>query len=721
MQEATVERPMTEEVIATEVLELLKELGREAAAEVVQQQIPEDKVRCVEKILLRYQGTDTAIPVDFTMDLAAMTAQFEALYISRFGFAMPDKPLIVDTATVEAIGETGNSSRAVGGGEADEGAACGPIGNVRAYWDGEWRDTDVYQREDMPLGMKVEGPAILSEKVGTTLVEPEWAAEVTPGGLALRRVVAKKRTVAIGTTCNPIYLEVFNNLFMSIAEQMGYTLQNTSFSVNMKERLDFSCAIFDPDGQLIANAPHMPVHLGSMGESIRTVMRRNADSMRPGDVYVLNDPYNGGTHLPDVTVVSPVFDEAGAEVIFYVGSRGHQSDIGGITPASMPPNSTSVDEEGILINNFKLVDEGVLKEKEFRELLCSGPYPARNPDVNLADIRAQIASNNKGAQELRKMVAQFGLETVQAYMGHVQDNAEEAVRRAISAFRTGEYTYETDSGAVVKCRIEINEEERSAVVDFTGTSGQLSTNFNAPSAVCRAATMYVFRTLVNDEIPMNEGCLKPITLIIPEGSMLNPQYPAAVVAGNVETSQVVTDTLYAALKVMAASQGTMNNTTFGNENYQYYETVCGGSGAGPTFEGTDAVHTHMTNSRLTDPEILEFRYPVAVEKFEIRRGSGGRGRHRGGDGAFRRLRFLEPMELSLLSNHRKVCLPPVETSHAPYLTPHAVTWLPLRQMSRANGLLGHLRKAQAAPPLVVQNARPPANLLGDMRTIAAGC
>jgi len=410
----------------------------------------------------------------------------------------------------------------------------------------------------------------------------------------------------------------------------------------MKERLDFSCAVFDAEGQLIANAPHMPVHLGSMGESIRVVMRRNAGSMQPGDVFVLNDPYN------------PVFDASGAEVLFYVGSRGHHSDIGGLTPASMPPASTVVEEEGVLIDNFKLVDNGVLQEQGFRELLASAKYPARNPDTNVADIQAQIASNNKGIAELRKMVEYYGLATVRAYMGHVQDNAEESVRRVISAFTTGAFEYPMDNGAKIKVRISIDEASRSADVDFTGTSSQLQSNFNAPAAVVRAAVMYVFRTLVDDDIPMNEGCLKPIRLIIPKGTMLNPEYPAAVVAGNVETSQAVTDALYGALKVMGAAQGTMNNFTFGNSQYQYYETVCGGSGAGPDFDGTDAVHTHMTNSRMTDPEILEFRYPVLLEEFSIRHGSGGQGRHRGGHGVNRRIRFNEGMEINIISNHRKI-------------------------------------------------------------------
>jgi 5-oxoprolinase (ATP-hydrolysing) len=441
---------------------------------------------------------------------------------------------------------------------------------------------------------------------------------------------------------------------MSIAEQMGLRLQNTAYSVNIKERLDFSCALFDAEGNLIANAPHMPVHLGSMGESIKTVIRLNAGKMKPGDVYVLNAPYNGGTHLPDVTVITPVFDSEGEEILFYVGSRGHHADIGGITPGSMPPGSKVVEEEGVLIDNFLLVEQGRFREKETVALLTSGRYPARNVQQNIADLQAQIAANEKGVQELRRMVAHFGLDVVRAYMRHVQDNAEESVRRVIGVLKDGEFDYPLDNGARIRVRIEIGKDKRSARIDFSGTSPQLPNNFNAPSAVCMAAVLYVFRTLVDDDIPLNAGCLKPLEVIIPDGSMLRPRYPAAVVAGNVETSQCITDALYGALGVLAASQGTMNNFTFGNERYQYYETVAGGSGAGPDFDGADVVQTHMTNSRLTDPEVLEWRYPVRLESFEIRHGSGGSGRRRGGHGAVRRMRFLEPMTAAILSGHRLV-------------------------------------------------------------------
>ncbi|HWS12333.1 MAG TPA: hydantoinase B/oxoprolinase family protein [Rhodocyclaceae bacterium] len=487
------------------------------------------------------------------------------------------------------------------------------------------------------------------------MVEPGWQARVLAGGeLLLERAQPRRGRQAPGTRVDPVRLEIFNNLFMSIAEQMGATLANCAHSVNIKERLDFSCAVFDAAGNLIANAPHIPVHLGSMGESIRTVIARNAGQMRPGDAWALNDPYHGGTHLPDVTVVTPVFGDEGAAPLFYVASRGHHADIGGITPGSMPPDSTSVEQEGVLLDNFKLLDGGRLREPELRALLAGARYPARNPEQNLADLRAQIAANEKGAQELRRMVAEFGLDAVRAYMGHVQDNAEEAVRRAIAVLRDGEFACPMDNGALVRVAVRVDHAARSAVIDFGGTSAQLPGNFNAPRAVCMAAVLYVFRTLVDDEIPLNEGCLKPLRVIIPEGSMLDPRSPAATVAGNVETSQCIVDALYGALGAMAASQGTMNNFTFGDDRHQYYETICGGSGAGPGFDGTDAVQTHMTNSRLTDPEVLEWRFPVRVERFAIRRGSGGRGHWRGGDGVERRILFLEPMSAAILSNRRAV-------------------------------------------------------------------
>jgi 5-oxoprolinase (ATP-hydrolysing) len=517
-----------------------------------------------------------------------------------------------------------------------------------------WHEAPLYRREDLAPGQRVDGPAILAEANATTVVEPEWRASVTPlNHLVLERVRPRAGRVALGTQVDPVMLEIFNNLYMSIAEQMGLRLQNTAYSVNIKERLDFSCALFDAEGNLIANAPHMPVHLGSMGESIKTVIRLNAGKMRPGDVYVLNAPYNGGTHLPDVTVITPVFSSDN-EILFYVGSRGHHADIGGITPGSMPPGSKVVEEEGVLIDNFLLVEQGRFREKETVALLASGRYPVRNVQQNIADLRAQIAANEKGVQELRRMVEHFGLDVVRAYMRHVQDNAEESVRRVIGVLKDGEFDYPLDNGARIRVRIEIGEDRRSASIDFSGTSPQLPNNFNAPAAVCMAAVLYVFRTLVEDDIPLNAGCLKPLAVSIPDGCMLRPRYPAAVVAGNVETSQCITDALYGALGVLAASQGTMNNFTFGNDRFQYYETIAGGSGAGQGFDGADVVQTHMTNSRLTDPEVLEWRFPVRLESFEIRHGSGGRGRWRGGNGAVRRIRFLEPMTAAILSGHRLV-------------------------------------------------------------------
>jgi len=453
---------------------------------------------------------------------------------------------------------------------------------------------------------------------------------------------------------DPVRLEIFKNLYQFIAEQMGIVLQNTAASVNIKERLDFSCAIFDASGSLVANAPHIPVHLGSMSESVRSLIKDKGNTLKPGNVYLSNNPYNGGTHLPDVTAITPVFHSDGKQIIFYVASRGHQADIGGITPGSMPPHSTTIEEEGILFDNFLLVEQGVFQETAVQEVLLNHPYPARNPEQNIADFKAQIAANERGVQELYKMVDQYGLETVQAYMKFVQANAEEAVRRAIDLLRDGSFSYEMDNGAKIKVKVTIARESRSATIDFTGTSGQLNSNFNAPQAVTQAAVLYVFRTLVDDAIPLNAGCLNPLEIIIPSGCMLNPTYPAAVVAGNVETSQTIVDALYGALEVMAASQGTMNNFTFGNERYQYYETICGGSGAGANFDGTDAVHTHMTNSRLTDPEVLENRYPVQVESFSLRPDSGGKGQSSGGNGVIRRIRFLEPMTANILSSHRLV-------------------------------------------------------------------
>ncbi len=661
MREQSVERRFDEAGL-TAAHEQLDALERAAREELRLQGEADDTLRVSRRLMLRYQGTDTALPVAWA-DIDAMRTAFEAAYRQRFAFLLPGRPLVIESAVVEAAGCAG-AGASLAPAKARDGALDAQT-QVRVYVDGDWRDAPLFDREVMVEGDTIDGPAIVAEANATTVVEPGWRARMTPdGNLVLERHVPRPRRVAVGTDADPVMLEIFNNLFMSIAEQMGYRLQNTAHSVNIKERLDFSCAVFDPQGHLVANAPHMPVHLGSMGASVRAVIDAHAvrDPLAPGDVYVLNDPYAGGTHLPDITVITPVFDTEGREILFFVGSRGHHSDVGGKTPGSMPPDSAHIDEEGVLLTDFPLVRTGHMREDEMRETLLSARFPARNPDQNLADLRAQIAANEKGREELTKMVAQFGLDVVHAYMRHVQDNAEESVRRVIGALRDGNFELPLDNGATIRVRITVDRQHRSAVVDFGGTSPQQPNNFNAPLAVTMAAVLYVFRTLVDDEIPMNDGCLKPIEVRVPEGSMLNPHYPAAVVAGNVETSMCITNCLYGALGVMASGPPTMNNFTFGNERYQYYETISGGSGAGGRFDdkgelvggfdGTSVVQTHMTNSRLTDPEILETRYPVRLESFEIRAGSGGEGRWRGGDGAVRRVRFLEPMTASILANGR---------------------------------------------------------------------
>jgi 5-oxoprolinase (ATP-hydrolysing) len=629
------------------------ELEGAARSEVAAQLVDARRIDLKRTVHLKYEGTDTTLEIEHGGE-AEVLARFEREYRVRYGFLMPGRPLVIEAVAVEAIAATGDAGAGVAPGPPRAGPLA-PLGINDLYAAGRHHRAPVFDREQLRAGERIDGPAVIRERNATTVVEPGWAATLTArDDLVLERVVALARTHAIGTTADPVLLEVFNNLFMSIAEQMGVTLANTSYSVNIKERLDFSCALFDAEGNLIANAPHMPVHLGSMGESVKTVIDRRTGTMKPGDVFVLNAPYNGGTHLPDVTVIAPVFDDAGDEVWFYVASRGHHADIGGITPGSMPPDSRHVDEEGVLLDNVQLVAQGRFLDDEMRALLTGGRYPARNPEQNLADLRAQVAACAKGIDELRRMVAHFSLPVVRAYMQHVQDNAEEAVRRVLDVLTDGEFEYALDSGAKVRVKIIIDRPSRRATIDFTGTSGELPDNFNAPSAVCKAAVLYVFRTLVDDEIPMNAGCLKPLDIVIPEGSMLSPRYPAAVVAGNVETSQVITDTLYGALGVLAGSQGTMNNFTFGNATHQYYETISGGSGAGPDFDGCDVVQTHMTNSRLTDPEVLEWRFPVRLESYAIRAGSGGAGRHRGGNGGDRRIRFLEPMTAVMLANHRRV-------------------------------------------------------------------
>ena len=631
----------------------VRPLVREAVAELAGQGIAEENIQTSITAALRYTGTDTALEVPLA-GFSELRGAFDALHRRQFGFVDGGRPLIIEAVRVEAAGAEERITEHA----AASGAAAGApdaLENVAVFTGGRARDVPLFARETLAAGQKIEGPAIIVEENATTVVEPGWSLDVNRfGHLILHRASPREAGAAVGTDADPVMLELFNNLFMSIAEQMGAVLANTATSVNIKERFDFSCALFDAAGGLVANAPHLPVHLGSMGESVATIIRARNGAMKPGDVYVLNAPYNGGTHLPDITVVTPVFDEAGPEILFYVASRGHHADIGGTTPGSMPPDSRSVDEEGVLIDNFQLVAGGRFLEREARELLESGAYPSRNPDQNIADFRAQIAANERGAAEIRSMIGHFGIKVVQAYMRHVKDNAAEAVRRVLDRLPDGDFARNLDNGGTIKVAISVDRSRRRATVDFTGTSSQSETNFNAPSAVCRAAVLYVFRCLVDDDIPLNDGCLDPIDLVIPEGSLLSPRYPAAVVAGNVETSQRITDVLFGAARAMASAQSTMNNFTFGDERYQYYETICGGAGAGPDFDGASAVHTHMTNTRLTDPEVLEWRFPVILERFSLRPGSGGAGRHWGGDGVIRKIRFLEPMTAAILSGSRTV-------------------------------------------------------------------
>jgi 5-oxoprolinase (ATP-hydrolysing) len=609
--------------------------------------------RFEHRLSIRYEGTDTALDVAPGSE-ASVRSAFEAQYRQRFAFTSPGTPLIVESATVELIVPATVANGSIGAEASNDRPSV-----VTVFMAGEARQARLMAREALPVGQPLAGPAILYDASATTVVEPGWTVTRTRAGdLVLARTGTSRSAEAAAdlATPDPVRLEIFNNLFMAIAEQMGQALQNTALSVNIKERLDFSCALFDAEGRLVANAPHMPVHLGSMGDSVRAMRERAQASergLKPGDVYLINNPYDGGTHLPDLTVVMPVFG-TGAVPDFYAAARGHHADVGGRTPGSMPPDSQSLDEEGVLFDSLLVVEHGRLLEADFRSALAAGPWPARDPDRNVGDLRAQIAACARGAAELDCIVAQYGRETVIAYMRHVQDNAAEAVRQVLDRLPDRSFSYEMDNGAVVRVAITVDREARRARIDFTGTSEQLSSNFNAPPSISRAAVLYVMRTLVDDAIPMNDGCLEPIDIVIPDGSMLKPTYPAAVVAGNVETSQVITDAVYGATGALAAAQGTMNNFTFGNARHQYYETICGGAGAGPDFDGASAVHTHMTNSRLTDPEVLEWRFPVLLESFEVRRGSGGAGRQRGGDGVIRRIRFREPMTAAILSNRRRV-------------------------------------------------------------------
>ncbi len=670
-RERSIEAPLDDATMRN-LESLAYELGSAATEELLDQGVEHDAIAIESFVHLRYGGTDTALPVPLS-EPGFMRRDFEALHRQRFGFISPEKDIVAAAIEVAASGGSGSPSpgeRGEGWGEGRtqtvaQAAAphpsplprCRQPGRretTRFYSRGAWHEAPVVLREALVPGTELAGPALVIEPHQTIVVEPGWKLVLTArNDIVMTRAVPRARE-RLTSAADPVLLEVFNNLFMAIAEQMGEALRNTAQSVNIKERLDFSCAVFDATGALVANAPHLPVHLGSMDRSVETIIRERGAEMRPGDAYMLNAPYNGGTHLPDITVVTPVFDDAGARVLFYVASRGHHEDIGGLTPGSMTPRATIIGEEGVYIDNVRLVDGGRFLEQETRALLTSATYPARRPDKNIADLKAQVAANAKGEAELRRMVMHFGHDVVQAYMHHVQDNAEEAVRRLLSRLDDGHFRVETDQGAAVEVHISIDRAKRTAKVDFTGTSAQQPNNFNAPEPVTRAAVLYTFRVMVDEPIPMNAGCLKPIEIVIPDGSMLRPAYPAAVVAGNVETSQIVTNALFAALGALGSAQGTMNNLTFGNDRLQYYETLCSGAPAGPGFDGAAAVHVHMTNTRLTDPEILELRYPVLVEEFSIRRGSGGKGKWTSGDGTRRVIRFLERMNCAILSGYRRV-------------------------------------------------------------------
>ncbi|MFF3513973.1 hydantoinase B/oxoprolinase family protein [Streptomyces sp. NPDC002573] len=682
MREQSVEAPLEPDSMPR-VRETADDLEDAARAELLAEDVPEDRIRVARRAQLRYDGTDTTLTVELT-EPDRMRRAFEDRHRATYSFTL-DRPIVVEALSVEATGITQPPDLSALA--PYEGRAAAPE-TVRLHTGGAWRDVPLHRREHLPPGETVTGPAIITETSATTVVDDDWRAAATDDGHLVMERLAVTESSELDTEVDPVLLEVFNNLFMSIAEQMGARLESTAQSVNIKERLDFSCALFDPDGNLVANAPHIPVHLGSMGTSVKEVIRRRAGAMRPGDTYAVNDPYHGGTHLPDVTVITPVFDTEGERILFHVASRGHHAEIGGIAPGSMPAHSRTIEQEGILFDNWLLAENGRFREEETLRLLTEAPHPSRNPKTNLADLRAQIAANRKGVDEVGRMIESFGLDVVQAYMKHVQDNAEEAVRRVVDALDDGECAYETDSGAVIRVRVRVHRDSRSATIDFTGTSPQLTTNFNAPFAVVNAAVLYVFRTLVADDIPLNDGCLRPLDIVVAPGSMLAPEPPAAVVAGNVETSQSLTGALYAALGVQAEGSGTMNNVTFGNDRYQYYETVASGSGAGDGFPGAPVVQTHMTNSRLTDPEILEWRLPVLLDEFAVRYGSGGAGRWCGGDGAVRRIRFQEPMTVSTLSQHRRV--PPYGMAGG---GPGA---LGANRVERADGTVLHLEGSDSA-------------------------
>jgi len=654
-RQTAVEEPFEADVVKR-LAGRFETIDRESTAEVEGQGVAPSIIDTRHRLHLRYAGTDTALVIAHG-SCAEILQRFEAHHRAQFGFVSPDKSIVIEAIEVESIG---------GGASADEPRydlrdAHAPVHErARLFTGDQFHHVPVVLRDEMQPGHRVEGPAMIIESIGTIVVEPGWTARMNARRhVVLNRPLTLERARSVGTQADPVMLEIFNNLFMSIAEQMGVTLQATADSVNIKERLDFSCAVFNADGALVANAPHLPVHLGSMDKSVESVIRQRKGRFAAGDVFVINAPYDGGTHLPDITVVTPVFDRAGETLLFFVASRGHHADIGGLTPGSASPDATRVDQEGVLIECFQMMDRGQFQEQALWALLTEGQHPARNPKQNIADLKAQAAANEKGVQQLYAMVEQFGLDVVYAYMGHVQENAAEAVRGAIDALTDSSFRLEMDGGRRIQVAIRCDRKRRRATVDFTGTSLQQPDNFNAPRPVTNAAVLYCFRTIVDADIPMNAGCLEPIDIVLPDGTMLSPQYPAAVVAGNTEVSQVVTNALLGALGVNAAAQGTMNNFIWGNDRYQNYETICGGAGAGIDnqghgFPGADAVQCHMTNTKLTDPEVLETRFPVLLERFEIRRGSGGAGRFRGGNGAIRILRFDIPMEVNLITGHREV-------------------------------------------------------------------
>jgi len=649
IREGHFEKKITNILDAENLIEIL---SSQAKKDLNDQDISDASIIFLKNAFLHYKGSHQNLEIKFDTP-ENMRKSFEQEHKKRFGFFVQDREIFIEMLTVEAVGKKTENYDFLNPNTST--TKANPIAFKKMYVNGSEINTPIYKRDELIIGQNISGPAIIVEATGTNIIDDGWSGTLDKHyNLILSRVEEKKLQKGIGTSVDVVMLEVFNNLFMNIAEQMGATLANTAYSVNIKERLDFSCALFNNEGSLVANAPHVPVHLGSMSEAIKTVVRLNKDNIYPDDVFVLNAPFNGGTHLPDVTVITPVFDKNGKEIIFFVASRGHHADIGGKTPGSGPPDSKHIEEEGVLIDNFKLFDKGIFREQEMRKILSSGKYPCRNIEHNMADLAAQVAANKTGINEINSMIDQFGIETVHAYMKHVQDNAEESIRNAIVNLKQGEYEYELDNGEFIRVNVKIDKKNREAIIDFTGTAPKNPFNYNAPMAVCYAVILYVFRTLVGNNIPLNEGCFKPIKIIIPNNSMINAKYPSAVIAGNTEVSQLTCNALFGALGVIAGSQATMNNFIWGNDTIQNYETICGGTGAGPNFHGTSAIQTHMTNTRSTDPEVLETRFPVRLEEFSIRKNSGGKGKFNGGDGVTRKLRFLEPMTVTTLCSHRRV-------------------------------------------------------------------